>query len=279
VRFQLAHETRYSFSQPVTLEPHLLRLIPRQDTAQRLESFGMTITPEPAGWCDIEDLGGNPARQVWFLGTTEQLLIRTEFVAETLRANPFDYLLDSWALKLPFKLPVREHAVLAPYLHPSDSSAVRVLARELLAQTCGETTAFLNALNNWIYEKVHIVTRLEPGVRGVDETLKTRVGACRDVTLLFLCACREAGIPARYVSGYQLGDPEQIERDLHAYPEVFLPGAGWRAYDPTLGLVVADEHLALCASPLPELTAAVTGAFRGTGATSTMTHAIRIKRL
>ena len=89
--------------------------------------------------------------------------------------------------------------------------------------------------------------------------------------------CRAAGIPARFASCYQAGDPGQLERDLHAYPEVYLPGAGWRGYDPTLGLVVSESHLAICASPLPLETAPLSGTFRGSGARGELEHQIELE--
>ncbi len=109
-----------------------------------------------------------------------------------------------------------------------------------------------------------------------EETLDSEVVACRDVAVLFMEPCRQLGIGARFVSGHQEGDPQAGERELHAWADVYLPGGGWRGYDPTLGLAVADRHVALAVSAFPKNAAPVTGSYRGTGATSTLETEISI---
>lgn len=269
------HETVWRFSRPVFLEPHLVRLTPRHGATQRLESFSMRVDPAPAGASDIEDASGNHVRWLWFEGLHASLTVSTAFTARTLRANPFDYLLAPGAGRLPPEFAPEEHGVLAACLKPVQRAAkAETLARELAAKVGGDTQAFLFALNAWLYERVEVAVRAEPGIRTPDETLTLGGGACRDTSLVFMAACRAVGIPARFVSCYQQGDPDQPERDLHACAEAYLPGAGWRGFDPTLGLAVADAHLALCASPEPGLTAPVAGSFRGTGAASAISHRI-----
>ena len=275
MRIQVKHETRYRFSRPVFLEPHLIRLKPRQDAGQELESFALSVSPEPAGQCEIVDACGNAAHWLWFEGLWDELVVRTEFSARTLRGNPFDYLLHPCAFSLPLDLPALEREALTPFLRPG-SPATRSLAKKIMAETGGDSLQFLNSLNTWIYHNIAIIPRLEPGIHTTETTLLHGRGACRDVSLIFMEVCREAGIPARYVSGYQIGDPGQTERDLHAYPEVYLPGAGWRGYDPTLGLTVVGGHLALCAASEPELTAPITGTYRGS-ATNELLHDIRLE--
>lgn len=274
MRIRVEHETSYRFSRPVFLEPHLIRLKPRQDAGQMLEDFSLKISPEPVGQCEIVDACGNAAHWMWFEGLWEELVIHTECTARTLRDNPFDYLLHPSACTLPLQLPPLERQTLMPYLRPG-SPATQELATLCMTETDGYSLQFLNHLNAWLYRNIAISPRLEPGILTTETTLQQRRGACRDVSLVFMEACREAGIPARYVSGYQIGDPEQTERDLHAYPEIYLPGAGWRGYDPTLGLTVARDHLALCTAPEPELTAPITGTFRGS-ATSRLHHKIHL---
>ena len=277
MHIRVEHETRYRFSRPVFLEPHLIRLKPRQDAGQELESFALSVSPEPVGQCEILDACGNAAHWLWFEGMWEELIVHTEFTARTLRDNPFDYLLHPCAFTLPLDLPVLEREALAPFVRPG-SPSTRNLAKKIMAETGGDSLAFLNSLNTWIYQNITIIPRLEPGLYTTETTLQYGRGACRDVSLVFMEVCREAGIPARFVSGYQIGDPEQTERDLHAYPEVYLPGAGWRGYDPTLGLTVVGGHLAICASSEPELTAPITGAFRGS-ATHELLHKIHLEAL
>lgn len=135
---------------------------------------------------------------------------------------------------------------------------------------------FLLNLNIWIFEHVQRQERLEPGVLPPQRLLAERVGSCRDLAVLFVEVCREAGIPARFVSGCQEGDPDVPEAELHAWAEAYLPGIVWRGYDPTHGLVVTDRHIALAAAPEPEQTMPLIGTFRGTGAASTITHSFRM---
>jgi len=275
VLFAGVHETRWRFSRPVFLEPHLVRLTPRTDAAQRLESFTLDVSPEPAGRAEIEDACGNRAWKLWFEGLHDELVLTTAFTARTLRQNPFDYLLDPGAHRLPPALPGPERAGLAACLAPLEgAAAARSLGRDIAREAGGDAVAFLAALTAWLYGNVAVVAREEPGFLAPDRTLKTRRGACRDTALVFLAACRAVGVPARFVSCYQQGDAHQAGRDLHACAEAYLPGAGWRGYDPTLGLVAADAHLMLCAGHDPALTAPVTGTFRGTGVASEMSHRI-----
>ncbi|MEF3696787.1 transglutaminase family protein [Desulfolutivibrio sp.] len=275
--FRGEHETSYRYSRPVFLEPHLVRLTPLGNASQRLDSFSLEVFPPPAGRCDILDASGNPATRLWFDGLHESLTVCTRFEARTLRANPFDYLLDPAAAHLPVQLPEHERAALWPYLAAQGCPACGRLGMELAAACGGLPVDFLNRLTDWLYRNVRVEVRQAPGVWEPSRTLELSRGACRDVTLVFMEVCRQAGLPARFVSGYQAGDADQEERDLHAWPEAYLPGAGWRGYDPTLGLAVADAHLALAAAHHPELCMPLSGAFRGAGVTAALSHRIRLE--
>lgn len=121
------------------------------------------------------------------------------------------------------------------------------------------------------------VARAEPGVLPPDVVLSQGAGACRDLSVLFLAACRHVGLPARFVSGYHEGPPERGERELHAWAETYLPGGGWRGFDPSLGLAVADRHVAVAAAPDPRGAAPVAGTFRGPGRLVRLDHAIDLE--
>ncbi len=165
-------------------------------------------------------------------------------------------------MTLPFDYPSSLLKQLEPYLYSysfvQDSSALE-LAQEIAIATQGNTLDFLFALNQRIYQNCEYITRDsgEPFPAGV--TWRKRIGSCRDYAVLFMEVCRAIGIAARFVSGYQEGDAEQQSRDLHAWVEIYLPGAGWRGYDPTLGLIVSDRHIPLAASAIPKYAAAVEG--------------------
>lgn len=181
---------------------------------------------------------------------------------ETCLDNPFNYLLESWATTLPFDYPSSLLRQLKPYLQPYGlvvDTSVLELAQDLIQATHGNTLNFLSTLNQRIYEDCKYLTRehgaaWQPGV-----TWRRKQGSCRDYTVLFMEVCRAVGLAVRFVSGYQEGDPDLQERDLHAWAEVYLPGGGWRGYDPTLGLAVSDRHMALAASAIPDYTTPVLG--------------------
>jgi len=283
VRFHIEHHTEYCFQAPVFLEPHFLRLVPRQDAAQRVIRFDLSITPDPAGRWQGLDPEGNPYLQVWFDGQHDALRIRTSIEAETLRPNPFGYLVMERSVRVPPELDPAEARTLAPCLErvwPLDQGAdeAAALARRLAEQANGSSTQFLFALNLWIFSHLTKIVRLEPGLKAPRETLSSGQGACRDAAVLFMDCCRCVGIPARFVSGYFVGDPDALShgQDLHAWAEVYLSGAGWIGFDPSHGLAVADGHLALVASHDPEAAMPLQGCFRGTGVTATLRHKVHL---
>ena len=260
--YQISHQTIYSFSQPVILKPHLLRLRPRCDRFNHLQSFSLSVLPLCQGSSDFVDLDGNNLIKLWFNQATSKLSIQTSAKVETSCTNPFAYLLEPWATSLQFDYPSSLLKQLEPYLQPygfvTDSSALE-LAQEIVMSTQGNTLNFLFELNQRIYQDCKYTIRdtgqpFPPGV-----TWRTKQGSCRDYAVLFMDVCRAVGIAARFVSGYQEGDAQQQSRDLHAWVEVYLPGAGWRGYDPTLGLIVSDRHIPLAASAIPKYAAAVEG--------------------
>ena len=260
--YQISHQTTYTYNQPVLLKPHILRLRPRCDNWQKLHDFSLLVAPQPQGNSEFSDLDGNNLTKLWFTTPTERLSLQILAKVETYQTNPFNYLLEPWASQLPFDYPSSLLERLKPYLQfysfVPDSLALE-LAQEISQEVRGNTIAFLSTLNQLIYEKCDYITREtgQPWQAGI--TWRKKQGSCRDLTILFMEVCRSIGLAARFVSGYQEGDPDQQERDLHAWAEVYLPGAGWRGYDPTHGLAVSDRHIALAASALPNYTAPVAG--------------------
>ena len=278
MRFRVSHLTRYTYTKPVFIEPQTIRLVPRCDRSQRLVRFSAHLTPEPLGRTEGLDAEGNSFILVWFEGLWESLEIRTDFEVETARSNPFDYLPGPGMKQLPLVFGEEERLALFPFLDTGSGSdpAVSGLAQEIAGAVSGDPMAFLNALVSRINADIRSIRREEPGLFEPGEVLAGKEGACRDMTVLFIAVCRAVGIPARFVSGYQEGDPDEKQSDLHAWAEVYLPGGGWRGYDPTLGLAVADRHVALAAGASPSLASPVTGTIRGTGAESAQEHHIRL---
>ena len=279
--FSISHQTLYEYNTPVFLEPHLLRFCPRTDGGQKLLSFHLQIDPQPAGFTDITDVEGNIARWTWFSGTTQHLNIRMASEVQTLRQNPFDFLLTSPSFQTyPFQYPGDLVPSLLVCLDAGGVlgvERVRDLASMLLEKSGNDVFRFLNGLNGFLYENWQVVDREEGPPLAPEETLQQKEVSCRDLAFLFMAVCRNVGIASRFVSGYQEGDPDTGNRQLHAWAEVYFPGGGWRGFDPTHGLSVTDRHVALAASHLPPGASPCTGTFRGTGAQATMSFAINIQ--
>jgi transglutaminase-like putative cysteine protease len=278
MRFQIRHTTCFTYDQPVFLEPHTLRLQPRGDGLQRLARFALEVQPRPAGSSQCLELDGNAALRLWFEGEHPCLRLAAESEVETQERNPFDFILDPEALRLPLRLDESRTPLLAPYRAPSNpAGAVGDLARRLARETGYGTLPFLSALNDHLHRTCAQVFRPDGDPWPPERTLSEGQGACRDLAVLFMEACRSQGVPARFVSGYQAGAPPEEEHQLHAWAEVYLPGAGWRGYDPTQGLSVADRHVALAAGPSHALARPTEGTFRGTGAASRLEARIEIR--
>jgi transglutaminase-like putative cysteine protease len=262
MRYQIYHKTIYSYNQPVILKPHVLRLYPRADAGQKLLDFSLFIEPKPQNISHVTDLDGNYCLHLWFTQPAEKLTIEVTSAIETLQSNPFNYLLEPWALKLPIDYPNSLLIQLQPYLQPysiAPDFVAQQLAQEILHQVESDTISFVSTVNQEIYQNCQYLTREigQPWPAGITWTNKQ--GSCRDFVVLFMEVCRAVGLASRFVSGYQEGDPDQELLDLHAWVEVYLPGAGWKGYDPTHGLAVSDRHIALAASAKPSYCAPIVG--------------------
>ncbi|HEY0793386.1 MAG TPA: transglutaminase family protein [Chthoniobacterales bacterium] len=279
MRIKVKHETTFTYSQPVWLQPHVFRLSPRLDGALRLLERQFRVEPEPVQLSPCLDAEGNAVMHAWFSGTTDHLTVFSAFEVETLRANPYDYLLGRSADRLPVKYDDGSSTVLAGYrMRQYDDEAVPAFATELAAGVGSGTLDFLSALNQRIEESCPRIVREEGPPYPPEQTLALRTGSCRDVALLFVEACRTVGLAARFVSGYQGGSmDDQTPRYMHAWAEVFLPGGGWRGYDPTHGVAIADYHVAVAASRESPDATPIQGAFQGTGAKSRMKAVIEVQ--
>ncbi|MBD1844748.1 transglutaminase family protein [Cyanobacteria bacterium FACHB-63] len=278
--YQISHSTTYTYSDPVTLQPHLIRLRPRSDGWQTLTMFSLQVTPIPIAQSELSDLDGNTLIKVWFSPElTTSLNVQVLSQTSTQQSNPFNYLLEPWAIALPIDYPTSLLKQLQPYLSSTDSVALQ-LAYEIAEASGNSVTQFLNELNQRIYTSCQYMIRETGNPYPAGLTWTQKRGSCRDLTVLFMEVCRSIGLAARFVSGYQEGDPEHPDRHLHAWAEVYLPGAGWRGYDPTHGLAVSDRHIALAASAIPEYAAPIVGKVtRSGGAQTTMNYTLQIQRL
>jgi transglutaminase-like putative cysteine protease len=153
------------------------------------------------------------------------------------------------------------------------------LAQELRHDSQNWVVTFLSNLNERLYEECRYIIREEGAPMPASITWSRKEGSCRDLTVLFMEVCRAAGIGARFVSGYQEGDLDSTERHLHAWAEVYLPGAGWRGYDPTHGLAVSDRHIAIAASALPIYTAPITGKLKSGNVHASIEFTLSIQKI
>ena len=288
----IRHHLRYAYDRPVFLEPMTLRLTPKQDCSQQLLVHSLRLDAAPAGSSAIQAADGSGALVCWFLEERDQLEITMEARVRTLRPNPFDWIITfAAAQRLPARYPAAEAAALAAYLDRPlgigpgagdgpGAGSVAAWAAGLAVAVEHDTAAFLIELADRIHHDFQHVGRFEGEPMAPEQTLAGRSGACRDTAMLFVAACRSQGLAARFVSGYSIHHPPEVtEHELHAWAEVYLSGAGWRGYDPSLGLAVADGHLVLATALDHRLAAAVTGTYRGTGVTSTMTYALSVRAL
>jgi len=278
VIFHIEHETHYAYSRPVVLEPHIVRLRPRCDAMQHLRHFELHAEPQPRGLTQCVDLDGDTTTHMWFGGETEHLSVRVAFSVETLRTNPYDFIVtDPLATRLPMRLEGGMARALAHYRSRVRANRdVDRFAHHMAAQANRETLPFLTMLTAAIHERTHTVIREEGQPFPPERTLAERSGSCRDLAVLFTDVCRAVGIPARFVSGYWHAETEREKRHMHAWAEIYLPGGGWRGFDPSKGLAVADEHVVVAASAEPSGAAPVTGSFRGTGAETAMETHLKI---
>lgn len=279
MKLRIRHVTEYQYSQPVFLEAHQFRLQPRSGGGQRLLEYALRIEPGPSGLTEVLDAENNAGHCAWFGEQTDRLTVTSECRVETLRRNPFDYVLSEMETAT---TPVVYGEVAGPLLRPylgavQGERSVYALAREAAQEGGWQTLPFLAGLTQRIYRNIEHTVREEGPPRAAAETLRARTGACRDVAVLFVEACRTMGLAARFVSGYELGGARQEREFMHAWAEVYIPGGGWRGYDPSRGLATAERHVAVAAGRTPEAAAPISGSFRGTGIESRMEFRIEVE--
>jgi transglutaminase-like putative cysteine protease len=263
MRFAVNHRTTYRYSTPVVLEPHVFRLRPRSDGTQHLVSYGLLIDPAPAGRSDCLDAEGNSVVQAWFDVPIAALHLSSQFVVDTLRPNPFDFL-----------LPPPEQLQLTPA--PFASSRVGEFACEIARQSGDQTMPFLEALAQRLCRDWGQVVREEGDPLTAEATLSTTDVTCRDLAVLFCECCRAMGLWARFVSGYEIASSMADHLYMHAWAEVYIPGGGWRGYDPSRGFAVGADHVAVAAAVNPALASPVSGTYRGS-ATAAMEVTIQMQ--
>jgi len=279
MRFEVRHNLRYTYSREVFLEPTSIRLKPRVDFSQKLDYFNLLVDPVPAGLSESLDLFNNHEVLAWFSGKQPAFSVQTHFKVETTLSNPFNYLItDPLVLSLPAKYRA-DSGALSLYLKPTPDPLVANLAQDLLKESDDNAINFLFHATDYIHREFQHVLRPMGEALPAHKTLRRREGACRDLAVLLVDICRSMGLAARFVSGYKFDPGSKDAHDLHAWAEVYLPGAGWRGYDPSWGLAVSDLHIPLAAGPSAPDAAPLSGNFRGTDVLSKLDYQVKVECL
>ena len=269
----LHHKTSYRYDRAVGLGPQVVRLRPAPHCRTPIVSYSLRITPETHFINWQQDPHGNYQARLVFPDKTTEFSVEVDVVAEMAVYNPFDFFLEPSANQFPFAYEPVTAAELAPFLRKDDLADRPRLAAFLrtIDRKPRATIDFLVELNQKLQQAIRYIVRLEPGVQTPEETLEKASGSCRDSAVLLVQVLRHLGLAARFVSGYliqlkpdqkSLDGPSGAERDitdLHAWTEVFLPGAGWIGFDPTSGLLAGEGHIPLACTPEPSGAAPISG--------------------
>lgn len=281
-RYKIVHRTYYNFTDEVILGEHRLLLRPREGHELRIESFSLNISPAATlHWHrDIED---NSVAIASFTLPARHLMIESEAIIQQYNEAPLDFIVAEYALNYPFVYQQHDEPMLAPYRPLPDAYTSAQLSRWIgtfwQSGEPIETYSLLQRMTEHIYRTLNYQAREEPGVQSARQTLHFGSGSCRDFAVLFMDAARYLGLAARFVSGY-LHDhlPSNNLGATHAWAEVYLPGAGWKGFDPTIGKVAGSDHIAVAVACLPDAVPPIAGSFSGCAA-STLDVGVWVSRV
>jgi uncharacterized protein (DUF2126 family) len=290
IRVAINHKTAYHYDHPVQLVPHTFRLRPAVHSRTPITAYSLKISPEKHFINWQQDPFGNHLARVVFPEKSNELSIEVDLIAEMTVINPFDFFVEDYAENYPFTYPHQLLKELAPYLEIRDNGP---LLQKFLDETDREPHGivdFLVTINQRVHRAVSYSVRMEPGVQTCEHTLEHKIGSCRDSGWLLVQILRNLGLAARFVSGYlvqlvadvkSLDGPSGTDKDftdLHAWAEVYIPGAGWIGLDPTSGLFAGEGHIPLACAADYVSAAPVSGGFSGT-ANVTFTFSNSVTRI
>ncbi|EIJ33959.1 DUF2126 domain-containing protein [Thiothrix nivea] len=271
IHVALNHRTVYKFDRPVNLSPHVVRLRPAAHSRTPILAYSLNIKPENHFINWQQDPFGNWLARLVFNEKVTELSVEVDLVADMVTINPFDFFVEDYAQEYPFKYKPELKRELDAYLEVTEDGEK---LQEWLKGVDFEqpnTILFLVALNQRLQQDIGYNIRMEPGIQPCEETLTIKRGSCRDTAWLLVQILRHLGLAARFVSGYLVqltadqksldgpSGPEADFTDLHAWTEVFLPGAGWVGLDPTSGLFAGEGHIPLACTPKPGSAAPIDG--------------------
>ncbi|HKC30237.1 MAG TPA: transglutaminase family protein, partial [Burkholderiales bacterium] len=289
IHVALNHVTHYRYDRAIALSPQVVRLRPAPHSRTPVLSYSLRVTPANhfVNW--QQDPQSNWLARIVFPERARELKLEVDLIAEMSVINPFDFFLEPYAEKFPFQYEDRQLHELTPYLVKLPATP---LFKAYLAEVPREpkpTNQFLVELNHRLQKDVRYVIRFEPGIQTPEETLALGSGSCRDSGWLLVQLLRHLGLAARFVSGYLIQlkpDVKPLEgpagtgmdfTDLHAWCEVYLPGAGWVGLDPTSGLLAGEGHIPLACTPEPASAAPLTGLTEQCQAE--FSHAMKVDRV
>ena len=271
IQVALNHKTQYRYDRPVKLGPQIVRLRPAPHCRTPILSYSLTIHPKDHFLNWQQDPQANYLARLVFPDPVTEFFVEVDLIAEMATFNPFDFFLESHAEKIPFTYDDASARELRPFLEKEPAPAA--LERWLAGVSSEPVRAidFLVDVNRRLGSDIGYVIRMEPGVQTCEQTLALGSGSCRDTAWLLVQILRHLGLAARFVSGYLIqlaADVKPLEgpagpatdfTDLHAWAEVFLPGAGWVGLDPTSGLLAGEGHIPLACTPDASSAAPVSG--------------------
>jgi transglutaminase-like putative cysteine protease len=259
-KVEIQHQTQYRFDRPVSIMPHVVRLRPAPHCRAPIHHYELTINPSNHTINWQQDPFSNYLARLFFPDQASELILNVDIVADIIDINPFDFFLEESAETFPFKYDRTLQAGLSPFLTIKEHGPLLMTWLENIDQSSQPTIDFLVEVNKQLYLGLDYHTRYEAGVQNCEQTLSKHIGSCRDSAWLLIQILRHMGLAARFVSGYAIKlEEEQDSIDLHAWAEVYIPGAGWIGLDPTSGLFAAGSYIPLACTPEPETAAPVTG--------------------
>jgi len=272
IQVAIRHHTKYIYDKAIKVWPQVIRLRPAPHSRTKIKAYSLNISPDHHFINWMQDPFGNYQARITFTDLVKEFTIDVEVIADLVTINPFDFFLEEYADQFPFKYDEVLAKELQAYLTLDNSGPLLDQLFEDCQQYKGiNTVDFLVALNSHIYNHLDYTIRMETGVQAPEFTLDKKLGSCRDFAWLLVNLLRKFGLAARFVSGYLVqltpdikskdgpSGPENDFTDLHAWAEVFIPGAGWIGLDSTSGLFAGEGHIPLACTPLPSSAAPVTG--------------------